>query len=639
MWREHRRSWRLLGGLGAALALSACQVIPSLGPGPVPLGLAVDPSASRAERVSTGGLTLSIRWPARTVQYLPVSAVAIDLKVMPLGSNTPLATKTTLPPAGGGTSTVTFQGLPSGPIVVSASARDAAGKVVSAGSTRIDIVPNALASGRLVLNSTETPMVLTMSATNGDPGMSVTMFGSGFGAAADATYSVRLGGVEVPASDLQRDDDTTLSFKVPAAATTSVVTLQVGVNATQSTEVFTTIRSWTISPTSADVFYPQGVATFSALAKDWAGETVTSPSTRWATTTLSGAPGSIDPKGSFTAGELAGSHKVRLGSGPLAVEASVATHEMTLADFGDKLGVRGPIVHPVDNPTSPEKVALGKTLFFDEGLGSSGKMSCATCHMPNLGWGDALPRSLGNNGVNFLPRNANTVLDVAYLKGPFFWNGRANSLENQVIWVFNTPLGHNRSEAAVTEYLTSANYQASFSAVFGSPDLTRDRTAQAIAAFERTVVTGDSAYDRWAKGDANAMTLAEKRGLAVFATAGRCIDCHFGPMFTDEKFHNISIFEADGSLDPGRKAITGKNEDLGAFRTPTLRNVSETGPYFHNGSTKTLSESILRYESNVTTTPNLDPLVAEPIVISAAQRNDLEAFLRALTGTLPSVTP
>lgn len=599
-------------------------------------------SAESFQLEGFGQLSLSIRWPQRQAQYIPAETTRIEFKVFPAASIEPIATQEIARPNGGATGTVSFDRLPAGEVVVTGSAKDANGKIVSAGSVRLAIVANQRIKGGLTLVSTEVPKILSLWPTSGDPGTPLSLFGTGFGSSRNATYSVRVGGVEVPGSGLNRSDDSTLTFTVPPGATNSVVVLTVESKSTASVEVFRTVHSWSLTPSGADLYVPNGVQDFTATARDYQGSAIANPAVSWSVTAQGDATGSLitvsDSQATLTVGETEGSIQVRIGRSSAAVTATVATHPMTFADFSNRLGALGAVAHPPENPSTPEKVALGKRLFFDQGLGSNGAMSCATCHLPSLGWSDGLKRSLGNDGQP-LPRHAPSVLNAGLLPGPFFWDGRAATLEVQAQKVFESTKELNRSESDLGAYLTGANYQASFSAVFGSPDLTMDRTTKAIAAFERSVVTSDSAFDRWARGDSSALTLAEKQGLAVFATKGRCIQCHDGPMFTDGKFHNISVLEGGSTLDPGRKNHTGLDADLGAFKTPTLRNIAETAPYFHNGNSATLTDVLAHYEGNFAGTPNIDPQLATPILLSAQQRSDLEAFLRALTGATPSIAP
>ncbi len=644
-----------LGALLLASSIAAChstQLVP-LGSPP---GGATGATVTQSPR-SFGQLSMTIRWP-RQVQYIPVSATRIEFKAFVGENPVPYATQTATSPGVGGTSTVRFEALPAGEVVIVASAKDAADQVVAAGSIRLAIVANDLVRGALTLQSTTEPQITTFVPQAADPGSEVHLFGSHFGdePGRNATYSVWVGGLVAPSATLV--DDGTLRFIVPEGATNSLVTLRVDALATRSAQVFTTIRAWTLSPSSAEVFVPYGTQDFAATARDHAGVPVeTPPSDSWSVVTVSGATGASvvlesDEDGSepselgveFRAPEGLGTYQVRIGKGSAAKTATVTTHPMTFADFDDRLGILPAAANPADNPTSPEKVALGKRLFFDSGIGSNGQMSCASCHQPDKGWSDGRKTSLGNDGQP-LERNSPTILNAGLDgRGLMFWDGRAATLEDQARQVFGNARELNRTGDQLRTYLTGAGYQASFSAVFGPAGLsdgttTMDQVTKAIAAFERTVMTQQSAFDRWAEGDAGALGAAEKRGLGVFATRGRCIECHSGPMFTDEKFHNISVFEPLGVLNPGRKAVTGAAGDLGAFKTPTLRNIEETGPYFHNGSVANLTDVILHYEGEFEETPNIDPLLAEPIQISAQDREDLIAFLRALSGATPSVTP
>lgn len=648
-----RASLAILGALLTGLSVAACQWahLPTAS-GPKEAGATLISSAR-----SSGQLSMTIRWPKRQVQYIPQDATRIEFKVF-VGSNTqPHATRTATSPGPSGTSTVLFEGLPAEEVTIVASAKDGANKVLAAGSTRLTIVANDLVNGALTLRSTVSPLITTFVPQAADPGSEVHLFGAHFGAepGRNATYSVRVGGIAAPGATLV--DDGTLRFVVPEHATNSVVTLTVDSLATQSAQVFTTIRQWTLSPTSADVFIPFGTADFHATARDHAGVTVAHPpNTSWSVVTDTGATGASlalelpeagdAPEGldvEFRAPDAPGTFRVKIGKGSAAQSATITTHAMTFADFSGQLGVLPGVAHPSDNPPSPEKIALGKQLFFDPGLGSNGAMACASCHLPAKGWSDGLKTPLGNDGLP-LERNSPTILDSGLAgRGPFFWDGRAATLEAQARGVFESPRELNRTGNELLGYLNSAGYQASFSAVFGAApvdgETAMDLVTKAIATFERTIVTQPSAFDRWAQGDPLALGAGEKRGLGVFATRGRCIECHNGPMFTDEQFHNISIFEPGGVLNPGRKAVTNSDADLGRFKTPSLRNVEETAPYFHNGSVSNLTDVILHYEGEFEDTPNIDPLVAEPIQLSGQDRADLLAFLRALAGATPSVTP
>lgn len=303
------------------------------------------------------------------------------------------------------------------------------------------------------------------------------------------------------------------------------------------------------------------------------------------------------------------------------------------ADFGADypyplpVGLPAPQV-PADNPITDGKVALGKVLFFDKRLSRDATISCASCHDPAKGWTDQSPVSTGIKGQKGT-RSAPTVLNAAYMESQF-WDGRAPSLEEQAKGPIENPLemGFTHREA-VARLSAIQGYKPLFKAAFGDESVSIDRIAMAIAAFERTVLTGNSPYDRWKAGDAKAMSQAAQAGYALFIDKDRanCIACHSGPNFSDSKFHNTGI----GADEPGRMAVTHNPKDMGAFQTPTLRNLKSTGPYMHDGSRKTLIEAIDLYDEGGIKNPNLDPLI-KPLKLTEIEEAALGYFLQALNG-------
>jgi len=292
------------------------------------------------------------------------------------------------------------------------------------------------------------------------------------------------------------------------------------------------------------------------------------------------------------------------------------------------LGPLRPVKAPEDNPTTTAKVELGRMLFWDPRLSGNGAISCASCHNPALGWADGLPKSAGFNH-QVLGRSAPTVLNAAYYQSQF-WDGRAPTLEEQAKGPIQSPKEMNANPEKVVAIVNGiAGYRKRFQEVFGSP-ATFDTIAKAIAAFERTVVDLDSPFDRYARGDDAAIGEAARRGLEVFTGKARCATCHSGPNLSDSRFHNIGL--SDG--DPGRMKVSGKEEDLGAFRTPTLRNIALTAPYMHDGSMRTLRETIDHYERVPGDKPRPKALSVfmQPIKLTDAEKADVEAFLRTLTG-------
>jgi cytochrome c peroxidase len=299
---------------------------------------------------------------------------------------------------------------------------------------------------------------------------------------------------------------------------------------------------------------------------------------------------------------------------------------------------------PPDNPLTEEKVALGRALYFDKRLSADGTVSCATCHDPATAFADNRPVAVGvNNRVG--PRNAPTLLNAAF-SPLLFWDGRARTLEEQVLQPLFNPaeMGMTDRRAVVARLEADADYPRLFAEVFGRAGLTVENAARALAAFERTQFSGDSPFDRFVAGDAGALTEAQHRGWLLFRGKARCITCHaFGaaaPFFTDFKFHNTGVAvggadlerraRAAGPADLGRYAVTKRAEDLGAFRTPTLRDVELTAPYMHDGSEKTLLDVVRFYNRGGEKNPRLDRRL-RPLGLSEQEMSGLVEFLRALT--------
>jgi cytochrome c peroxidase len=293
-------------------------------------------------------------------------------------------------------------------------------------------------------------------------------------------------------------------------------------------------------------------------------------------------------------------------------------------------GLLPPVPIPADNPQTEAKIALGKQLFFDPRLSIDNSISCASCHAPEMGWADNIPFSDGVNKA-FGNRNAPTVLNSAYL--PFqFWDGRAKTLEEQALAPIQNPVEMNMPMSVALDRMKSVpGYVEQFKAVFGTGP-TPASIAKAMAAFERTVVSTDSAYDKSLRGEAKAMSPAAERGETLFTGKGRCGSCHSGPNFTDGRFHNSGVgFKAGAFADDGRFGVTKNPQDRGAFKTPGLRSVAQTPPYFHDGSVASLAEAIAFVDAGGTPNPNLDPMFG-PRRLTAAERADLLEFLKALTG-------
>ncbi len=307
----------------------------------------------------------------------------------------------------------------------------------------------------------------------------------------------------------------------------------------------------------------------------------------------------------------------------LALAAGTATGDTIdeYMDFFEPLPYLPPI--PADNSMTPEKIELGKMLFFEPRISASGVISCATCHNPALGWADRIPRAVGHGG-QVGERNTPTVLNSGFLESQF-WDGREPDLEGQALGPIQADIEMAMTLAEAIERLKEFDiYHEHFGAAFpDDPDpINQDNVAHAIATFERTLNTPNSPLDRFLRGDAQAMSESQVDGMKLFVDAG-CVACHSGPALTDSNFHR---FELPGSTDEGRFVVTGDEADMFAFRTPTLRNVAVTYPYFNNGSVDNLHDAV--------------QLMGQQMLgqdFTEQELDDLVAFMHALTGEMPRV--
>lgn len=297
-------------------------------------------------------------------------------------------------------------------------------------------------------------------------------------------------------------------------------------------------------------------------------------------------------------------------------------------------GIRPPVPVPADNPQTDAKVRLGAQLYFDTRLSADATISCATCHDPRAGWANPHPTDTGING-RVGGRNSGSIIDAAYMRFQF-WDGRESSLEGQALGPIHNPIEMGETlENVVAKLNAIPGYREQFQAVFGT-DPNTDGIAKAIAAFERTIVSGPSPYDLHLMGDESALSAAAKRGLRLFNGKGHCISCHSGPSFSDQSFHNLGVGMDKEDPDRGRFDHTKDPADTGKFKTPTLRNVAMTPPYLHDGSAKTLRDVVDLYDRGGVPNPHLDRLML-PLTLTAREKDDLVAFLEALTGPVPTM--
>jgi cytochrome c peroxidase len=280
---------------------------------------------------------------------------------------------------------------------------------------------------------------------------------------------------------------------------------------------------------------------------------------------------------------------------------------------------------PQDNAYSPEKVELGKQLYFDKRLSADNTVSCASCHDPKKGWSNNDKTAEGVGGQRG-GRSAPTVMNTAYQNFQF-WDGRAGTLEQQALGPIANPIEMNLPiEKAIEKIGAIKGYQEQFQKVFGAP-VNADNLAKAIAAFERTVLSGDSPYDRYKAGDKQALSPKAEEGMKLFFGKANCSACHSGPNFSDNGFHNLGVAFTSPQPDLGRVAVTKVDGDKGAFKTPSLRDIAKTGPYMHDGSLATLEEVVSYYNKGGTPNDFLDEEVF-PLKLNPEQVAALVAFLK-----------
>ncbi len=281
---------------------------------------------------------------------------------------------------------------------------------------------------------------------------------------------------------------------------------------------------------------------------------------------------------------------------------------------------------PSDNPVTKGKVELGKQLFFDRRLSADNSIGCVDCHDPKAGWADPRVASIGIRHQKGT-RNSPPVSNAAYLHF-LFWDGRATSLEEQATKPITNPveMGVESLDDLVAKLATIEGYRLQFDRVFDD-GITPQNIGAAITAFERTLVAGNSPFDRFTKGDKSALSEAAQRGITIFFKKGHCSACHSGPLYSDGGFHNIGVGLSSDPIDDGRFAVTGRRGDRGSFKTPSLRDIARTAPYMHDGSLKTLEEVVDFYDQGGVRNPQLSEDIY-PLKLSADEKSDLVQFLR-----------
>ena len=315
---------------------------------------------------------------------------------------------------------------------------------------------------------------------------------------------------------------------------------------------------------------------------------------------------------------------------------------------------------PAQNPQTAAKIELGKKLFFDRRLSGDGTTSCSTCHNPEQGYSDGLEISL-NYPTTRNWRNSPTLINVAFQKY-LFHDGRAATLEEQALFPMMSAFEMNQNLDFLEEEIrTVPEYVTEFTEVFGDGDVTRERIAMAIAAFERTLISRDAPLDRFLTGDASALSPEALKGYEIFMGKGKCAECHFGVNLADDRFHVLHVRENPEHLqdpriaatrrfvakvyhfeeyrtldeDPGRYLITKDRQDWKAFKTPTLREIAGTAPYMHNGIYATLAEVIEFFNTG----GGQGNTVLQPLQLTPMEKDQLRVFLEeGLTGAPLTLT-
>lgn len=297
------------------------------------------------------------------------------------------------------------------------------------------------------------------------------------------------------------------------------------------------------------------------------------------------------------------------------------------------------VPHPANNKPTKARIELGKKLFFDPRLSGDGNASCATCHNPMMGWSDGLPTAKGFKS-KVLDRASPVVTNTAF-NAVQMWDGRKRTLEDQAMGPMEATVEMNMDIGKLFKWLKSnKGYRAAFEKAYPGEEISQSTVSRAIASFERTVISDNSPFDHWIKGDKNAMTAQQVRGFEIFLDEkrGNCAACHSAPNFVDNGFHNIGL-ASYGSEKPdlGRYNQLPLPVAKGAFKTPTLRDIELSAPYFHDGSAKTLLDVMQTYADHGYAEGNVSPEVKK-INLTNQDMQDLVAFMKALTSPPKNIT-
>lgn len=283
------------------------------------------------------------------------------------------------------------------------------------------------------------------------------------------------------------------------------------------------------------------------------------------------------------------------------------------------------IPFPANNPYSPQKAMLGKMLFFDARLSRDQNFTCATCHSPSFGWEVPLAKAVGAGGKP-LGRSAPTVQNHAWTK-LLFWDGRAAGLEAQARGPIESPVEMDLPmSTAVARLKKVSAYQKAFNEAFPNEGITESNILKSIATYERTLVSNKSAFDEWVDGNEKAISESAKNGFLLFNGKARCVSCHVGWNFSDDRFHDIGLITDD----LGRFGVTKNPNEMHAMKTPSLRDAVQRAPYMHNGSVGTLEDVVIHYVSGGIKRPSLSPLM-QPLNLSKEEIKSLVDFMKSTT--------
>lgn len=288
---------------------------------------------------------------------------------------------------------------------------------------------------------------------------------------------------------------------------------------------------------------------------------------------------------------------------------------------------------PDNNPFTEAKAELGKMLFFDPRLSGDGNMSCASCHSPMFGWSDGQKTAKGHMGRTL--KRASPVVTNSAFNHIQMWDGRSDSLEDQALGPMRSAEEMNIDMETLLAFLKSSGYKDHFDTAFPNEteSVSEQTLSKAIASFERTIISNNSPFDQWVKGNSSALTPQQVRGFKLFVNPdkGNCAVCHSAPNFTDDGFHNLGLASLnDEDTDLGRYSQRPLRLMKGAFKTPTLRDISLSAPYFHDGSADTLLDVVNHYAQGGVVKDNLSPNM-KPLTLSEQEKKDLVAFMQSLT--------